>query len=100
MMYHRDPRCELSILTHVSALLSDDPITSQCAMMWVLVFFTHVMCHVSFIYDQRDGNLEPRARPISDKCTKMLNSRWGSRKIRNPPNFTFYLLFTSISIDA
>ncbi len=34
----------------------------------------------------------------TDKCTKMLNSRWGlgdiwvCRKIRNPRNFTFYLL--------
>jgi hypothetical protein len=35
--YHRDPRCELSILAHVSALsLSDDPITitSQCGCLY------------------------------------------------------------------
>jgi hypothetical protein len=46
-MYHRDPRCELSILAQVSAL-SDDPITISHVAMRMLVFFTftHVMYHL------------------------------------------------------
>jgi hypothetical protein len=49
--------CELSILAHVSAL-SDDPITSQCAMYvdacilyLVFVFFTHVIIYIYILCD-------------------------------------------------
>ncbi len=74
-MYHRDPRCVLSILAHVSAL-SDDPITSQ---MWMLVFFTLHACDVSFTIANYNV-MGTSSSSATDKCTKMLNSRWGSRR--------------------
>ncbi len=108
LIYRRVPRSPLRwVFLHTYCIgsawwlmmASHDAVTVMRALLLLLVFFTHATCRLPFTFTIATVITtwwEPRARPISaPKCSTRDggpgNMVWVCRKIRNPPNFTFYL---------